>query len=41
MSDIYGETHSEDSKFYRTIKTFVLRAGRMTATQKKDYEELS
>ena len=27
--------------FYRTVKTFVLRAGRMTPTQQKDYQELS
>ncbi|AEE16638.1 tRNA (guanosine(46)-N7)-methyltransferase TrmB [Treponema brennaborense] len=27
--------------FYRTIKTFVLRAGRMTPTQQRDYEELA
>ena len=35
------ETEKESPEFYRTIKTFVLRAGRMTATQKRDYEELS
>ena len=27
--------------YFRSIKTFVLRAGRMTATQQKDYTELS
>lgn len=37
MSD--GDTPS--NTFYRTIKTFVLRAGRMTPTQQKDYAELS
>ena len=31
----------ETPVFYKTIKTFVLRAGRMTLTQHKDYEELS
>ena len=35
------ENEKESPEFYRTIKTFVLRAGRMTATQKRDYEELS
>lgn len=32
---------SSQKPIYRTIKTFVLRAGRMTPTQQKDYEELS
>lgn len=37
-----GFDMDKDSQdFYRTIKTFVLRAGRMTATQRRDYEELS
>ncbi len=31
----------QQTAFYRTIKTFVLRAGRMTPTQQKDYQELS
>lgn len=31
----------QETAFYRTIKTFVLRAGRMTPTQQKDYQELS
>lgn len=31
----------DSPEFYRRIKTFVLRAGRMTQTQKRDYEELS
>ena len=31
----------QETTFYRTIKTFVLRAGRMTPTQQKDYQELS
>lgn len=30
-----------DESFYRTIKTFVLRQGRMTEGQLRDYEELS
>lgn len=31
----------QETTFYRTIKTFVLRAGRMTPTQQKDYQEFS
>lgn len=34
------DTTSENS-FYRTIKTYVMRAGRMTAAQEKAYNELS
>ncbi len=30
-----------NESFYRTIKTFVLRQGRMTEGQQRDYEELS
>ena len=29
------------NSFYRTIKTYVMRAGRMTAAQEKAYNELS
>ena len=39
--DLENQTPSQDTQFYRTIKTFVLRAGRMTPTQQKDYQELS
>ena len=35
------ENQTQETQFYRTIKTFVLRAGRMTPTQQKDYQELS
>lgn len=35
------DTDTTQPNFHRTIKTFVLRAGRMTATQQKDYQELS
>ena len=43
------ENHSQDPiepsvpdiQFPRTIRTFVLRAGRMTPTQQRDYQELS
>ena len=31
----------EHTAFYRTIKTFVLRQGRMTESQQRDYEELA
>ena len=30
-----------DNSFYRTIKTYVMRAGRMTAAQEKAYHDLS
>ncbi|MBO5137333.1 MAG: tRNA (guanosine(46)-N7)-methyltransferase TrmB [Spirochaetaceae bacterium] len=36
-----SDTNENASEFYRSVKTFVLRAGRMTATQKRDYEEFS
>ena len=39
--DLENQTPQQDTQFYRTIKTFVLRAGRMTPTQQKDYQELS
>lgn len=39
--DTENQTPPQSPKFYRTIKTFVLRAGRMTPTQQKDYHELS
>ena len=39
--DLENQTPPQDTQFYRTIKTFVLRAGRMTPTQQKDYQELS
>lgn len=39
--DTENQTPPQDTQFYRTIKTFVLRAGRMTPTQQKDYQELS
>ncbi len=32
---------NNESDFYRTIKTYVLRAGRMTGAQQRDYNELS
>lgn len=35
------DTDSPQPNVHRTIKTFVLRAGRMTPTQQKDYQELS
>lgn len=35
------DTSSHRPDFRRTVRTFVLRAGRMTATQQKDYQELS
>ena len=35
------DTDTTQPNVHRTIKTFVLRAGRMTATQQKDYQELS
>lgn len=31
----------DDSPFRRTIRTYVLRAGRMTSAQQRDYKELS
>ena len=31
----------KQQNFYRTVKTFVLRQGRMTDCQQRDYEELS
>ena len=31
----------KQQNFYRTVKTFVLRQGRMTERQQRDYEELS
>ena len=31
----------ETNGYYRPIKTYVMRAGRMTPAQKRDYEELS
>ncbi|MBE6345314.1 MAG: tRNA (guanosine(46)-N7)-methyltransferase TrmB [Spirochaetaceae bacterium] len=34
-------SEGDSPEFYRRIKTFVLRAGRMTQTQRRDYEELS
>lgn len=36
-----SDEDTSSNTFYRTIKTFVLRAGRMTPTQQKDYTELS
>ena len=39
--DTENQTPPQETQFYRTIKTFVLRAGRMTPTQQKDYQELS
>ncbi len=39
--DTENQTPPQSPQFYRTIKTFVLRAGRMTPTQQKDYQELS
>ena len=39
--DTENQTEPQSPQFYRTIKTFVLRAGRMTPTQQKDYQELS
>ena len=39
--DLENQTPPQETQFYRTIKTFVLRAGRMTPTQQKDYQELS
>lgn len=49
MSDELKEKETSDSNqevsgakgFYRTVKTYVLRAGRMTAAQQRDYAELS
>lgn len=38
--DAPGDAKSENS-FYRTIKTYVMRAGRMTAAQEKAYHDLS
>ncbi len=35
------ETDSDRPDFRRTVRTFVLRSGRMTATQQKDYRELA
>ena len=32
---------SAGNSFYRAVKTYVLRQGRMTAAQQRDYEELS
>lgn len=41
-SDINGKIEKKDIKSlsFRTIKTFVLRQGRMTSAQERDYEEL-
>ena len=37
-----SETESESANsFYRTIKTYVMRAGRMTSAQEKAYNDLS
>lgn len=35
-----SEEFSASENFYRTIKTYVLRAGRMTGAQQRDYNEL-
>lgn len=35
-----SEEFSASENFYRTIKTYVLRAGRMTSAQQRDYNEL-
>ena len=32
---------NEDNSFYRVVKTYVLRIGRMTQAQERDYNELS
>ena len=34
-------SNREDNSFYRVVKTYVLRIGRMTAAQERDYNELS
>ena len=36
-----SEDVSSKNPFYRAVKTYVLRAGRMTAAQERDYAELS
>lgn len=36
-----SEDVSSKNPFYRAVKTYVLRAGRMTAAQERDYTELS
>lgn len=35
-----SDNQDEKNTFYRTIKTFVLRAGRMTESQERDYHNL-
>ena len=43
-SDIVYENQDDDgaeNPFYRAVKTYVLRKGRMTAAQERDYNELS
>lgn len=39
--DSSSESGSQIEGFYRTIKTYVLRQGRMTQAQQRDYNELS
>ena len=34
-------SNNEDNSFYRVVKTYVLRIGRMTQAQERDYNELS
>lgn len=34
-------SNGEENSFYRVVKTYVLRIGRMTAAQERDYNELS
>ena len=43
-SDIVYENQDDagaENQFYRAVKTYVLRKGRMTAAQERDYNELS
>ena len=35
------DSNSKDNSFYRTIKTYVMRAGRMTSAQEKAYNDWS
>lgn len=44
LNDCVEETDSDstnENSFYRTIKTYVMRAGRMTSAQEKAYKDLS
>ena len=40
-SESESEGVGSGNSFYRAVKTYVLRQGRMTAAQQRDYEELS